>query len=190
MAFCPACLSSTLRKYGTDAWARQKFRCVSCGKQFTEATGTPRSGMRFPQRVVDYGLNLHFRHRLVLRDVRARLGERGIPVSHVAVHTWVKKFGPSFQALSMRHKEYARRWHLDMAHTRLNGRTAFLWSVYDANGVPLAVRAGQRKYSHAGEVLRDAQGLAGFKPEAVLSHVEGVQEELAKFTGPPVQVAA
>lgn len=190
MVFCPACLASTLRKYGTDAWSRQKFRCASCGKQFTEATETPWSGMRFPERVVTYGLNLHFRHRMVLRDVRVRLEERGIPVSHVAVFTWAKKFGSSFQALYMRHKEYARRWHLDMAHTRLNGRTAFLWSVYDSNGVPLSVRAGQRRYSHAGEVLRDAQGLAGFKPEAILSNVEGIQEELAKFSGPPAQVAA
>lgn len=188
MVFCPACLGSALRKYGTDVWGRQKFRCASCGKQFTEATETPMSGMRFPQRVVDYALNLHFRHRVVLREVQARLGERGIPVSHVAVFTWVRKFGPSFQARLMRHKEYARRWTLDMLHTRLNGRTSFLWSVYDSNGVPLSVRAGQRRYSHAGEVLRDAQGLAGFKPEAILSNVEGVQEEIAKFSGPPLQV--
>ncbi|MBI4362632.1 MAG: IS6 family transposase [Euryarchaeota archaeon] len=181
MVYCPSCVSSNIRKYGTDSARNQKYICTGCRKQFTQKTGTPYCGMRYPEKVVSYALNLHFRHKMPLRQVKSHLGEKGIAVSHVAVHGWVKKFGPTFSQLYMRFREYNRRWHLDMNPSRLNGRFQNLWIVYDANGIPVAVRVAQRRTSAAGEVLVDALRLTGFRPEAIFTNVEGIQEEIRRF---------
>jgi transposase-like protein len=169
MVFCPSCYSPSVKKYGSDRSGSQKYICDSCGKQFTQKTGTPFCGMRHPEKIIVYALNLHYRHRVPLRNVRERLRERGINVSHVAIFEWKQKVGSYFLQLYMRHREYARRWYVDIRQERINGKNQYLFFVYDSNGIVLAVRVSPRKNLNlVDDVLKDASILTGFQPDAIM----------------------
>lgn len=182
MVFCPKCYKTSVRKYGVDRSGTQKYVCVSCKKQFTEKTGTDISGMRYPKNVVLYALNLHYRHGLPLRDIKEKLQQKGVEVSHVAVHDWAHKFGKEVEQMCAKYKQYGRRWYVDTRAIRVNGKESHLWAVQDSNGVIISIRASPRKSLNPSEdILRDAFQLTGFRPEAIIGDVEGMQEQIKKF---------
>lgn len=184
MVFCPNCYSTSVRKYGFDRSGAQKYICTKCNKkpQFTEKTGTTDSGMRHPKNVILYALNLHYRHGLPLRDIEEKLRQKGVDVSHVAVHEWAHKFGSEVEQMCAKYRQYARRWYIDTRAIRVNGREYYLWAVHDSNGVIISIRASPRKSLNPSEdILRDAFQLAGFKPEAIIGNVEGMQEQIKSF---------
>ena len=47
---------------------------------------------RFPGEIISHGVWLYYRFTLSYRDVQELLFERGVTVSHEAVHQWCRKF--------------------------------------------------------------------------------------------------
>ena len=51
---------------------------------------------RFPPEVMSHAVWLFHRFTLSFRDVEDLLAERGITVSHEAIRSWCRKFGPAY----------------------------------------------------------------------------------------------
>jgi transposase-like protein len=57
----------------------------------------PRSafaGFRFPREVIVLAVRWYLRFGLSYRDVEELLAKRGVPVDHVTVYRWVRRFTP------------------------------------------------------------------------------------------------
>lgn len=169
MVFCPNCYSSKVKKYGTARSGEQRYLCRSCKKQFTERSNTPFSGMRYPRDVILYALNLHLRHGIPLRDISEFLRRSGIEVSHVAIYDWVRKFKGYFMQYLGKYREYSRRWYVKEESTKICGRSYYVYTVHDSNGLILSVRAHPIKSKDGiDEALEGAYSLTGFRPEAII----------------------
>jgi hypothetical protein len=51
---------------------------------------------RFPGAIISHGVWLYSHFTLSYRDVQALLFERGVTVSHEAIHQWCRKFGQDY----------------------------------------------------------------------------------------------
>jgi len=51
---------------------------------------------RFPGEIISHGVWLYYRFTLSYCDVQELLFERGITVSHEAIHKWCRKFGQDY----------------------------------------------------------------------------------------------
>ena len=49
---CPRCGLAPARKNGRDRRGQQVYACKRCGRSFTDLSGTPFSGYRFPPDVI------------------------------------------------------------------------------------------------------------------------------------------
>jgi putative transposase len=77
--------------------------------------------------VIAHAVGLSLRCALSVRDVEARLAERGIAVSYETVRRWVAKFGAhDAAALRKRERPPGRTWHLDEMAVRIGGRLHWL----------------------------------------------------------------
>lgn len=155
-----------MKRYGFDRRGKQRYRCISCGRQFTSQTDTYFSGMRYPKNVIIYALTLYYRHKLTLREIAERLQNRGIEVSYVTIHGWTQKFAPLVTAA--RFKPYSATWHVSGGEVKVKGRRRHLWTVHDSNGNIVSVRLSKKRAEgQATTALRDAIKTAGFKPTTI-----------------------
>jgi putative transposase len=72
--------------------------------------------------------------RFPLRNVKDRLHERGVDVSHEAVRFWSHRFGPMFATETRKRRvEGIRfsRWLLDEMFVKISGRTRHPWRAVD-----------------------------------------------------------
>jgi len=49
---CPPCGLAPTRRDGRDRHGQQVFECKRCGRAFTQASGTPFAGFRFPPDII------------------------------------------------------------------------------------------------------------------------------------------
>jgi len=91
---CPWCSSAMMKKDGRSCSFNQRFRCLECHRTFTEISGTPFAGHRWPLPIITMAVRWYLRHRLSAADVRELLAEREIDVSARTVLDWAHKFGP------------------------------------------------------------------------------------------------
>ena len=183
MVFCPGCYSSRVRKYGTSQKNMQKYRCSICGKQFTDNTGTDYSGMRYPENVIRYSLNLYYRHGQALRNINQNLEGRGVKISHVAIHDWKRKFGSRFTDITLRSKPYTKQWHVSGDHVAIKGERRHMWVVHDTNGNVIGIRVTlKRSLNQVENALQDAVRITGYRPDAILgAELETIRKQLRKF---------
>src|SRR5262245_48949707 len=75
---------------------------------------------RFPGAIISHGVWLSSRFTLSYRDVQELLFERGITVSHEAIHQWCHKFGQGY-ANQRRHRrpQPGDTWHVEIVFTQL-----------------------------------------------------------------------
>ncbi|MFQ6009917.1 MAG: hypothetical protein ACE5J7_02240 [Candidatus Aenigmatarchaeota archaeon] len=91
---CPTCKSTTW-KNGFNERSHQIYKCKKCNKQFTKRSKSKYRRARFPQKVIVYAVKLHTKHNLSSYVIAELLAMKGIKVSHVSVHKWIKKYGGS-----------------------------------------------------------------------------------------------
>jgi putative transposase len=87
---CPWCSATSVKKDGRDTPLSQRFRCRSCHQTFTDRTGTPFAGHRWPLEVITTAVRWYFRYRLSAANVRDLLAERNLDVSSRTVVNWVQ----------------------------------------------------------------------------------------------------
>ena len=124
---CICCARATAKRDGRGSSLRQRFRCCACRRTFTERTGTPFAGHRWPLEVITTAVpavRWYVRYRLSAADVRALLSERGIDGSARTVLTWTHTFG---SLLAVEARRYARpvgtRWYADETSVRVAGQS-------------------------------------------------------------------
>lgn len=61
---CPDCGLAVTRKNGRDRQGRQIHQCLGCRHRFTEQSGTPFAGYRFPPDVIALAVRWYVRYRL------------------------------------------------------------------------------------------------------------------------------
>ena len=97
-------------------------------------------GYRFPKAVIGYAIYLYHRFLLSFRDVQELLYERGIEVSHEAIRSWCRRFGPDLaEALHHRKPRRGRCWHLDEMRVMVGGIVKWLWRSVNEHGEVLDV---------------------------------------------------
>jgi len=67
---CYYCTSNHTVLNGHKKSGIQNYKCISCGKQSTERTGSLFSGMRFSEHAITSALMLKYRGRNSLREIK------------------------------------------------------------------------------------------------------------------------
>jgi putative transposase len=177
MVYCPSCYSNTLKKNGHDRKKVQKYKCLRCGRNFTENTDSQLSGMRYPKAVITFALMLHYRHEMTYREVAHDLQKKGVDVSYVTVYNWAKKFGGMFERTHGGFRPYTRIWHVRGNIANINGEEMYFSSVRDSNRNILSINVSKRQIGST-RLLEDAARFTGFKPETIM----GADAEMFKAT--------
>lgn len=168
MVFCPECYSNLVKKNGFDRKKVQKYRCTSCGRQFTAAKGAALPKMRYPRDIIKYALVSHYRDKKTFREVAEALQKKGVDVSYVAVYGWAKKFATSFAKALKNFRPYSSTWRVDGKYVRIKGKRQYLWSVYDSNGNIVSIQLTPRRTKKQMEnAIRGGIKTVGFKPTAI-----------------------
>lgn len=167
MVFCPGCYSNVVKKNGYDRKQVQKYRCLRCGRNFTEKTDTELSGMRYPRTVITYALTLHFRHDMTYREVADTLRRKGIDVSYVTVYNWAKRFGGVFERTHGGFRQYTRIWHVTSDFVSMSGGEYYFYAVRDSNRNILSILVSKVQVGND-RLLKDAYTITGFKPDTVM----------------------
>lgn len=167
MVFCPSCYANVVKKNGYDRKKVQKYKCLRCGKNFTENTDSQLSGMRYPKTLITYSLMLHYRHEMTFREVARDLQKKGVDVSYVTVYNWAKKFGGVFERTHGGFRPYTRIWHIKSSPVKISGEEYNFASVRDSNRNVLTIRVSKRQVGSR-QLLGDAYQLTGFRPETVM----------------------
>ena len=89
---CPICRGITW-KNGFNERSLQIYKCKKCNKQFTKRSKSKYARTRFPRKVITYAVKLHTKHSLSSYVISELLAMKGVKVSHVSVHKWIKKYG-------------------------------------------------------------------------------------------------
>lgn len=91
---CPDCLAPSW-KNGLNERSYQIYKCTSCGKQFTLRSQSKFARTRYPSKVIIFAVKLHKKHNLSSYVIADLLATKGVKVSHVSVHKWIRKYGAS-----------------------------------------------------------------------------------------------
>ena len=113
MPACPRCSSMSTHKDGHDRAGKQRYRCSTCQRSFTDRTDTPFTNHRWPRDVIVMAVRWYFCYRLSAANVRNLLAERGLDVSRQTVAYWVHKFGILLAEAGRRYTNLSsefRRW--------------------------------------------------------------------------------
>src|SRR4051812_49116095 len=73
----------------------RRFRCRTCGKQFSECSGTVLNRTQYPSDVIALVVLWRLRYKLSLRDLPEMFALRGMVFSHEAVREWEAKLTPA-----------------------------------------------------------------------------------------------
>ncbi len=106
MPGCPHCSATSTYKDGRDRAKKQRYRCATCRRSFTDRTGTPFENHRWPQDVIIMAIRWYFRFGLSAASVRDLLAERGMDVSRQTIAAWVQKFGGLLATAARKYAKY------------------------------------------------------------------------------------
>src|SRR6266496_1312350 len=105
---------------------------------------------RFPGEIISHGVWLYYRFTLSYRDVQELLFERGIIVSHEAVHQWCRKFGQDYaNRLRRRCPQPGDKWYLDEVFLTIHGERHYLWRAVDQDDNVLDILVQSRRNQQA-----------------------------------------
>lgn len=122
-------------KDGRDRAKKQRYRCSTCQRSFTDRTSTPFTNHRWPRDVIIMAVRWYFSYRLSAANVRNLLAERGLDVSRQTVADWVQKFGGLLAEAGRHHaKRVGSRWFVDETYLRVGKTWAYLYRAVDEAG--------------------------------------------------------
>ncbi len=171
MPRCPHCNDARIKKDGRGAAGDQRYRCHVCRHTFTDRTGTPFAGFRWPRAIITLAVHWYCSFRLSAANLVALLAERGIDVSARTVLTWVQTFGPLLAEAARRRAHWiGRRWWVDEIYVRVKGQWACLYRAIDEAGQAIDVLLREhRDLNSAKAFLAQAIERRGVTPTAVIT---------------------
>src|SRR6202790_2252285 len=90
---------------------------------------------RFDAEIIELCVRWYVTYRLSYRDLVAMMAERGINVSHTAIHRWVIRYVPEFEK---RWNRFARpvnnSWRVDETYIKVRGKWNYLYRAVDKHG--------------------------------------------------------
>lgn len=174
---CPYCNSNHTVLNGHKKSGLQNYKCISCGKQFTERTGGLFAGMRFNEHTITSALLLKFRGRNSLREIKDIIKQLlDTTVSHVSPYNWNMKFSQQLEVIHNKFRlQYSKVWHVDEMFIRVRGssskkKCSYLYIVEDSNSRIVTMYISHKRNVMAVKtVLRQALENAGFEPDIIVS---------------------
>jgi putative transposase len=74
------------------------------------------------------------------------MGERGVEINHATLNRWVVKFSALIAANAQtRKKPTASSWRMDETDTKVRGKWAYLYRVFDLDGQTLDFMLSERR---------------------------------------------
>src|SRR5256885_5983651 len=106
------------------------FRCLACGKQFNERSGTLLNRTQYPSDVIALVVLWRPRYKLSLRDLPEMFAIRGLVFSYEAVREWEAELAPALaEALRRRRRgKVGRSWYVDETYLKGHRQLDWLWS--------------------------------------------------------------
>src|SRR5262249_22481883 len=93
---CPKCRSPAVRQRPEcTAQGYRRFRCLDCGKQFNERSGSLPNRTQYPSNMIALVVLWRLRYKLSLRDLAEMFLIRGIVFTYEAVRDWEAKLTPA-----------------------------------------------------------------------------------------------
>lgn len=171
MPACPRCSSTRTHKDGRDRAKKQRYRCSTCQRSFTDRTGTPFTNHRWPRNVIVMAVRWYFSYRLSAANVRNLLTERSLDVSRQTVADWVQKFGILLAEAGRRHaKPLGRRWFVDETYVRVGKAWAYLYRAVDESGQVVDVLLREKRDLESSKAFfKQAIKRRGVVPEEVVT---------------------
>jgi transposase-like protein len=185
MRRCPRCDDAHVKKDSRTA-SGQHYRCHACRRTFTERTGTPFAGYRWPRAIITLAVHWYCGYRLSAANVVALLAERGIDVSARTILTWVQTFRPLLaEAARRRARQVGRRWWCDETYVRVHGRWAYLYRAVDEDGQVIDVLLREhRDLDSATAFLAQAIKRRGVTPTKVITDGHQAYQRAVRETAP------
>ncbi len=172
---CIACHSKDVKKNGIYKYY-QKFRCKTCGKQFSERSYSFFFRCRFPEEVIQAAILLYF--FVSTRNVAFLAREMKIAkFSHQSAYNWSMKFA----MLTKKHKKkmsYGNIWHIDEKFIKARNKKdkhgnvmfSYLWIIIDYLNKIIATHVShERDIVNATEALMKAILKAEKPPDILVS---------------------
>jgi transposase-like protein len=166
---CPTCGLAATRKDGRDRRGHQVYECKRCRRRFTELTGTPFAGHRFPPDVIAVAVRWYLRFRLSYVEVAELLTDRGVHVDQSTVHAWVQKFTPLYDEAARAHRSSVGcRWSVDETYVRVAGAWCYVYRAIDEHGQVVDVFVSEHRAAEdAATFFRRAIAKTGIIPTTV-----------------------
>jgi transposase-like protein len=172
---CVQCNSLNVKKNGKYKFCYQKYKCLNCGKQFSERSFSFFNRHRFPDEVIRNTV-------LLLMFVSARMAKfymqetLQFKFSHVSAFNWAKKFA-LYSRKFQRTESFSNVWHVDEKFVKVKGSKddfAYLWVVIDDKNSMIATYvSNSRNIISAKAVLRKAKMRAKKPPDIIVT--DGLQ---------------
>ncbi len=171
MPACPHCSATRTCKDGRDRAKKQRYRCATCRRSFTDRTGTPFENHRWPRDVIIMAVRWTFRFRLSAANARDLLAERGMDVSRQTIAAWVQKFAVLLAEVGRRHaKRVGRRWFVDETYVRVGKTWAYLYRAVDEAGQVVDVLLREKRDLESAEAFfEQAIERRGVVPDEVIT---------------------
>ncbi len=166
---CPGCGLAAMRKNGRDRQGRQLHQCLGCRRRFTERSGTPFAGYRFPPDAIALAVRWYLRFRLSYADVAELLAERGVTVDASTVFDWAREFAPLYADAARRfRRSVGARWSVDGTYGKVAGEWAYAYRAIDGHGQVVDVYVSrERATGDAATFFRRAIEATGVVPDTV-----------------------
>ena len=185
MSICPSCQQPGAKRDGHDTFGRQRYACHSCGRDFTEHSGSAFAGYRWPAAVILLAVRWSLSHPLSATSVMELLAERGIDVSRRTVLRWVQHFGPLLAAAVRKHRRpLGSKCYVDEVFFFRGAEKRYLYRAVDEHGQVVDVLFREhRDTESATAFFRQALARTGWQPTLVISdhhqpYIKAVQEVL------------
>jgi putative transposase len=95
--------------------------------------------------------------RLICRDLRDMMAERGIDLVHTTILRWVQRYVPEFEKWNCYARPVGSPWRVDETYVRVKGEWRYLYRAVDKQGNTVDfllserrdIAAAKRPFSHA-----------------------------------------
>jgi len=130
---CTFCGSANIEKDGfryNKAGAKQRFRCVDCGRRFVFNDGFAK--MKYTPDLITQALDLYFKG-LSLRKVQDHFQQfHSLRIHYSTVYLWIQKYTWVIDAYVNTVKpELSDMWHVDEMMIKTGGKWSWLWHALD-----------------------------------------------------------
>ena len=191
--FCPHCKCKSIVKNGFYKYkgnVEQRYLCKDCGKLFLEKTNSPFHQMRYPPKVILFGVRLYTEFYLSSEECARLIQDvMNIEVTGRSILNWVQKLAPYFRKISRLYKpRYSDIWYIDemfvnrKGSKKRPGRQGYLFTVLDEYRSVVATFLSNKRDSESMiKTLKMAIDEAGFYPAIISTDKCKIYDMLRRY---------